>query len=517
MAGPVRNGSPFNAPSHFFEFNGTTLTQVADLPNAAAFIAYQGRMVLLPSGQILLSVYNQGATQDVLLYSNGGAPQDAWRPVITTAPSQAVPGNTYSISGTLFNGFSEGASYGDDAQSSTNYPMVRIRNQATGHVCYARTHNHSRMGVEAVGSATVVTTQFDVPLGLEPGVSDLVVVVNGIPSLPTIINQLLPTTLSYTGDTLIPNGGTATMRAVLRATASSLPIAGRTVHFTLGSGGSAQTCSGVTSGTATCPISPVAQPLGPGVVAASFAGDASYLPSSTSANTLIFEVLLNGGFVVGDLSESVGASVTFSGAQWPYDNALSGMDGPASFLLTERRKSSSSTIGWKPCAWSRMSGVSSRSGCASCSPSATNFFSIGNAFDDHCLASGRSVAGVQVPAKFARHLAFTRNHRASPATRNRFRVRFMGSPVARARARTANRTLAARIAQKRRIGVLEGKAWLLPVFDSLLESIGDRPIDEVSPFHIGRWKQYRADANGATPVVTEAKNVSARLQESQLP
>ena len=75
--------------------------------------------------------------QDVVLYSNGGAPQDAWRPVITTAPLNVVVGNTYSISGTLFNGFSEGASYGDDAQMSTNYPLVRIRNHTTGHVLYA--------------------------------------------------------------------------------------------------------------------------------------------------------------------------------------------------------------------------------------------------------------------------------------------------------------------------------------------------------------------------------------------
>ena len=94
-------------------------------------------------------------------------PQDAWRPVITTVPATVVGSNTYSISGTLFNGFSEGASYGDDAQSSTNYPLVRITNHATGHVFYARTHDHSRMGVEAGGSSEIVTTQFDAPLGLE--------------------------------------------------------------------------------------------------------------------------------------------------------------------------------------------------------------------------------------------------------------------------------------------------------------------------------------------------------------
>jgi hypothetical protein len=38
----------FNTPSLFFEFDGTTLTQVADSPNAASFISYQGRCCCCP-------------------------------------------------------------------------------------------------------------------------------------------------------------------------------------------------------------------------------------------------------------------------------------------------------------------------------------------------------------------------------------------------------------------------------------------------------------------------------------
>lgn len=426
QASPVKNGDPFNTPSHFYEWDGTNLTQVADSPNAASFASYQGRMVLLPSGQVLLTAYDQDATQDVVLYSNGGSPQDAWRPVITSSPGQVVSGNTYPISGRLFNGFSEGASYGDDAQSSTNYPLVRITNIATGHVFYARTHDHSRMGVEPVGSAEIVTTQFDGPAGLEPGPSNLVVVVNGIPSLPVVINLIattitvqpatedyhdvvtlqatvtppgvsgtveffvdgssvgfasynrvtgvatlgyliqLPsgtydlradftstnpdyanstatlrdgltvtpeeTTLSYTGDTVIANGGTATMSGVLLED-GVVPIAGRTVHFTLGVGATAQTCDGVTnaSGIATCSISPVAQPLGPGVVTASFAGDAFYQPALATAATLIFAFADGGAFTVGDLSSPIGAHVLFWGSQWVAVNALSGGPAPSAF------------------------------------------------------------------------------------------------------------------------------------------------------------------------------------------
>jgi hypothetical protein len=248
MASPVYPTNPpgvFNPPSHFFEFDGTNLTQVADSPNAASFISYQGRMLLLPSGEVLLTAYNQGGNklfyphnttkrptkspvvplvdvQDVMLYSNGGMPQDAWRPAIKTAPSTVIPGNTYSISGTLFNSFSEGASYGDDAQMSTNYPLVRIRNQTTGHVFYARTHDHSRMGVEAVGSSEIVTTQFDVPAGTEPGASDLIVVVNGIASLPVNTVVGTPTPTATPTPTLTPTP-TATPTPTLTPTPTATP------------------------------------------------------------------------------------------------------------------------------------------------------------------------------------------------------------------------------------------------------------------------------------------------------
>jgi hypothetical protein len=56
-------------------------------------------------------------------------------------------GGSYVVSGHLFNGLSQGAAYGDDAQSATNYPLVRITNLGTGHVFYSRTHDHSSMAV----------------------------------------------------------------------------------------------------------------------------------------------------------------------------------------------------------------------------------------------------------------------------------------------------------------------------------------------------------------------------------
>jgi hypothetical protein len=91
-----------------------------------------------------------------------------------------VRGSTYKISGTQFNGLSQAAAFGDEYQTATNYPLVRITNNSTGHVFYAKTHDHSTMAV-ATGTK-VVSTNFDVPASMETGASSLVVVANGIPS-----------------------------------------------------------------------------------------------------------------------------------------------------------------------------------------------------------------------------------------------------------------------------------------------------------------------------------------------
>jgi len=56
---------------------------------------------------------------------------------------------------------------------------VRFTNQSTGHVFYARTHDHSTM---AVGYNGPTYTYVDVPTNMETGGSYLEVVVNGIPS-----------------------------------------------------------------------------------------------------------------------------------------------------------------------------------------------------------------------------------------------------------------------------------------------------------------------------------------------
>lgn len=169
-------GSPFCSPSHFFEFDGKKFTQVSDTDSAPNIDSYQGRMLMLPTGQLLWS----SDTGDVEVYTAKGGPQDAWRPTVSSSPKSAKRGATnLVVQGTLFNGISSGAAYGDDVQQYTNYPLVRITNKGSGHVCYARTHDHSAMGISNGGPTS---THFDVPSSCDAGTSTLEVIANGIAS-----------------------------------------------------------------------------------------------------------------------------------------------------------------------------------------------------------------------------------------------------------------------------------------------------------------------------------------------
>ena len=166
----------FNPPATFLEWDGASLTQIAPAPNASNDTSYFGNFLVLPTGQILFTDFSF-----VSVYNPAGTYQPEWAPTIQSAPSVVAVGGSYVISGYRFNGMSQAAAYGDDHQSATNYPIVRITNNKTGHVFYSRTHDHSSM---AVASPNLVSTHFDVPSAQEHGPSQLVVVTNGIPSAP---------------------------------------------------------------------------------------------------------------------------------------------------------------------------------------------------------------------------------------------------------------------------------------------------------------------------------------------
>jgi hypothetical protein len=179
--GPVDGvGGDFLSPTYFFEFDGTSLIRIADPPNSGG-PPFVGRMTLVPTGQVLFA--DGSATISVYTPDAGGDP--AWKPTIADVPTTIAIGRSYLLEGTQLNGLSQACSYGDDAGLATNYPLVRVKNLATGHIFYCRTFDHSTMGV-ATGSE-IVSTHFHLSAATELGSSELTVAVNGIASSPVTV------------------------------------------------------------------------------------------------------------------------------------------------------------------------------------------------------------------------------------------------------------------------------------------------------------------------------------------
>lgn len=191
-SGGAPNPSYSDPPVAFFEFDGAQFVAQPAIPNASFLAAYSISLLVLPTGQIL----EADGTDDVEIYTPEDPSYDpAWAPVIGAGPAQVIPGGSYRLYGIRFNGMSQASVFGDETQNATNYPLVRITNIASGHVFYARTHDHTSM---AVASSAPMSTLFDVAAGQELGPSTLEVVANGIPSAPLMIDVV--------SDALFANG-----------------------------------------------------------------------------------------------------------------------------------------------------------------------------------------------------------------------------------------------------------------------------------------------------------------------
>jgi hypothetical protein len=168
----------FHGPTQIFDFDpvASTITQVTTptaLTNALTGPSYTCRMLMLPNGKVL---FTDGGDK-LWVYTPTGGPQSSWRPKISSVVNNGD--GTYTLTGTQLNGLSEGAAYGDDAEMSSNYPIVRLKNSA-GQIFYARTSGWSNTGV-ATGT-TSETVNFTLPSGLPSGAYSLYAVANGIAS-----------------------------------------------------------------------------------------------------------------------------------------------------------------------------------------------------------------------------------------------------------------------------------------------------------------------------------------------
>ncbi|HJV08815.1 MAG TPA: Ig-like domain repeat protein, partial [Acidimicrobiales bacterium] len=146
-------------------------------------------------------------------------------------------------------------------------------------------------------------------------------------SKPFVITRQ-ETMVTYTGSLVIDAGQPATLRGQLVEETGPVPVAGRAVKLELGS----QSCTGTTdaTGSASCTLAGVTTALGPQPVAASFAGDAFYEPSSDrTKQAIVFAFPTRGAFTIGD--QSSGPAVTWWASDWAARNRLSGGPAPSAF------------------------------------------------------------------------------------------------------------------------------------------------------------------------------------------
>jgi len=177
--GPVTG---FDGPCSFYEYdyvaNAFTLVSAPGGGSSYNSVPYANSMLDLPDGTVLfIGGQNSGS---LYVYTPDGTPLAQGLPVINRL-TQNVNGS-YQLTGTGLNGISEGAAYGDDEQMNGNYPLVRLTNNVTGNVYYARTYGWNSTSV--MTGSRVLTTEFSLPPNLPPGTYSLVLTAVGIPSAP---------------------------------------------------------------------------------------------------------------------------------------------------------------------------------------------------------------------------------------------------------------------------------------------------------------------------------------------
>ena len=177
---PISSASLFLTPTSFYEYDYlTNLITAVSAPGGGPTIntaCYVTTMLDLPDGNVMLAF--QGS-KSYYMHKPAGAPLAAGKPTITAVAQNGCT-NTFTLTGLLFNGICEGASYGDDWQMNSNYPIVRLTSGTN--VYYARTFNWNRT---AIRTGTLPdTTLFTLPGNIPNGTYSLSVSANGNSSDP---------------------------------------------------------------------------------------------------------------------------------------------------------------------------------------------------------------------------------------------------------------------------------------------------------------------------------------------
>ena len=194
---------------------------------------------------------------------------------LTVAPVTGTYGSPVTLTGTLVNNY-----------TNTPVPSETVTLKVNGTQSCSAVTNAS-----GVASCTVTPTEpagsYTVS-GSFSGDTTTVPVLLASTGSGTFTESKAPTTLTYTGSTSVTSGHTPTLSGTL-TTAGGTPISGQTVTFTVGSGSTAQRCSGTTNaaGTVSCSICNFNQSASPLPVTVSYGGNSDYSTSGTSVSVTV--------------------------------------------------------------------------------------------------------------------------------------------------------------------------------------------------------------------------------------
>jgi hypothetical protein len=233
-----------HSPIYFLEYDYTsnTFVQVTSIipgigtDSIAGGISQFMGFLDLPDGNVLVSISQTLISNEYWIYTPGSAAIPQGKPTINSIIPEGC--QDYKITGKLFNGISEGASFGDDWQMATNYPIIRLTNGTD--VFYARTTNWNRIG--ALQTDSLEDTAFLSIPSMPGGTYSLVVVANGFASNPVLF-QAFGVSIGSQTNILCHGGSSGNVTAI-----ASGGVAPYTYSWSTG-GNSNSTASNLSAGT----------------------------------------------------------------------------------------------------------------------------------------------------------------------------------------------------------------------------------------------------------------------------
>lgn len=327
------------------------------------------------AGDVSFPVMNTGEATDTFDFTATVLPS-GWTSTTDTQTLGAGVGSTANIkvtpplnaASTLYNLAATGTSQSDSSVTTSEpFQVFALRRQTTLVYTGALAGDyHDPVNLSATLTDTLSgnplpgkTVVFDLGTQTQSGTTDVsgiataTIVVGQVPGavqlnatffgdatyLPSIDKKAFAitkeeTTTTYTGPTVILQGASGvTLKAQLLEDGTTAPVPfGQTLTLSLGG----QSCNGTTdaSGIARCSLT-FNGALGPQPLAATFAGDAYYLPSGDASKTaIVFAFPSRGAFILGnDTVAAAGptTTITWWSSGWATLNDQSGGTGPSSF------------------------------------------------------------------------------------------------------------------------------------------------------------------------------------------